>query len=263
MSVYLSTNLKEGLGTYWDYSGCIVRDSLTKCHLCQELNCANPEYTKRFCDDIWYLELGTTTRYASATELTSKSCGSTGMTFKNPACLSGSNVIVHLGNPDLSGPDQYLVFDRHHLHRVLYELHWGRNSIRAEPCGAKRGDSSSFRARWNTAPLGGGSPLFHRWLMLTDSPPEKKRVIEHVNDIPLDCREANLKGADNLLSNNQTTHRLVRAFRDGDAFFEASVKRMREDRDQYHRLVEACPPLPDCVFKGKRLTKESGSVKLD
>jgi len=136
---------------------------------------------------------------------------------------------------------------------VLFELRWGRNSIRVEPYASRRRDSSSFRARWNTIPLVGGSPLFHRWQLLAGS--------SMYVDIALDCREANLQGAADLVSNNNTTHRITRAFRNGPTEFESTVKRLRVDRESYTRLVEACPPPTGLCVYSKEVTKDGYSAR--
>jgi len=249
MDFYLNTARGEGQGTCWARTG-TVHYQLDSCNLCQTNTCDDPEYTKLYADGIWYLDLGITTRYSSVSTAEQQ------LTYKNPMCLRGAHAVVHLGSTSMNGADQYLVFERVHLHRVLEEFRMGRNSLRVEAYASGRGDLSSFRARWNTKPMCGGSPLFHRWLLLPGANTSVYKGIEHLNDIALDCRAANLKVARNLVDNNNTTHRLSRAFREGEGEFERCAKRLRAARDEYHVLVESCPPLPDCVFKAKRFSEE-------
>ena len=139
----------------------------------------------------------------------------------------------------------------------------GRNTLVADHFNTSSShDPSSFRVVWTGAPLDGSSKLFHRWLMVEEAPNAKQHCptgalpssavaacIEHVNDIPLDCRRANLRSAPDRVHNNIWTHRLVRTFRDGS--LHATAQAMEAERVRYTGILSKLPPLPDCVFANK------------
>jgi hypothetical protein len=256
---YLDATSGEGLGISWAYSGLHVEHCLKLCALCLEPECMDPQYHKVYSDDVWYLNLGTTTRYADVNGRTRSSKAVGGIVYKNVMCFKGQHTIVHLGTVDGSSEVYYAVFDRFHIHRVLHEMVTGRNSLRVEVT-QRKSALKSPRCRWNENPSTGGSPLFHRWLLL-DKAIESKYIVEHLNDIPLDCRERNLKLSQSLKDNNNPTHRLSRAFRNQDdgEEFETVRKKMKMERGEYHDLIRSTPRLPDCVFSKKRLRIVKGN----
>ena len=125
------------------------------------VNCSVAETQKTYENGVWYLNLATTTRYADVKGRTKTSTELPGLAFKNLMCFVGPYVVMHLGTVETAHTDQFVVFDRIHTHRVLWELTIGRNSVRVEACASRRGNHSSFRARWVSYPSTGGSPLFH------------------------------------------------------------------------------------------------------
>jgi hypothetical protein len=250
---YLDAASNEGLGTWWAYSGTPTEQLLERCSLCLQADCVEPQRTKQYADGVWYLDLGTTTRYADAKGRTrSSKTYMNGVTYKNPMCLCGPYAAIHLGDVQNGGESHFLVTDRIHIHRLAREMIVGRNSLRVEAM--RRGsENTSFRCRWNSAPSTGGSPLFHRWLLLEPNI-QPQYIVEHRNDYPLDCRESNLKTAKTLEGNNNHTHRMARAFRkQSTSGFEAFVAEMRSERGQYEAILQDLPPLPDCVFIHKRM----------
>jgi hypothetical protein len=71
-------------------------------------------------------------------------------------------------------------------------------------------------AMWSFMPSTGSSRLFHRWLLILNARDHAMYpVIEHHNDIPLDCRVSNLTKAIDAIHNNNSTHRLSHAFSQG------------------------------------------------
>ena len=128
--------------------------------------------------------------------------------------------MLHLGGEQ----PHFLLFDRSHIHRVCSELHSG-NTLYA----ANHEGHYPFRAQWFHAPDVGGMCLFHRWLLrLAVRGP---LYVEHVNDIPLDCRQVNLRVASSLHANNLHTHRLGRAVASRTpGMAEAAVDRVLQDQ---------------------------------
>jgi hypothetical protein len=154
------------------------------------------------------------------------------------------------------------LLDRVDVHAVLEEMRIARNTIIVDHFAkSSSSSSSSFRAVWTSTPTNGSSKLFHRWLVRGDhSQPETKQTggttdcVEHLNDIPLDCRRANLCRAPNRIHNNVWTHRLVRAFRAGNG--DNALRDMEAARVRYTGVLRDVPPLPDCVFAQKRMREE-------
>jgi hypothetical protein len=99
-------------------------------------------------------------------------------------------------------------------------------------------------------PSTGNSRLFHRWLLILSAQDDMRYpVIEHHNDIPLDCRVSNLAKAVDAVNNNNATHRLAKAF------LQDCVTRLIDattaEREEYFGIIHKCPPLPDCVFENE------------
>lgn len=147
------------LQTKWAYAGLPLEHRLERCALCLQRDFIDPQYMKLYSDGIWYMDLGTTTRYADVKGRTRSSGALRGIVYKNVMLLHGDRVLVHLGSVLGSKASHCLLFDRLHVHRVISEMIVGGNSLRVE---ASSGSSSlkSFRARWNDTPSSCGSPLF-------------------------------------------------------------------------------------------------------
>ena len=137
----------------------------------------------------------------------------------------------------------------------MSEMHHGRNSIVVDAFQAGE-DVSCFRARWANEPLQGGSRLFHRWVLRADDDGASSSCVEHLNDIPLDCRRANLRTSCNRVDNNQAPHRLAKALRDGRLLQVAED--MAKARAAYTDVVAKLPPLPESVFVAKRKRERLG-----
>ena len=132
--------------------------------------------------------------------------------------------------------------DRQSHRQKVSELHSG-NALYA----AKHEGHFPFRAQWCHAPDVGGTTLFHRWILRLAA--KGPLYVEHVNGIPLDCRQVNLRVAASLHANNQHTHRFGRAVASRTlGMAEAAVDRALQDQLAYFSVAEACPPLPDCEF---------------
>ena len=244
------------------------------CTLCGSDRCTTPELETDFKDDIWYLNLGGTTRYADVAGRTkSKSMHEV---RRNPIYFNGNNAVMHLGaesgatNDD---GDRFLLFDRQHIHRVVAEIKRG-NSVSAESYSRKprhelehvhdvgkhvnsHAPESRARARWCKPTLTGKSLLFHRWLLLT-SPEEEScfKCIEHLNDLALDldCRETNLLKSKTVDGNNKQIHLLKRSFWHGGCTEAGSAaEAMQVLQQPYWKVVQSAPLLPDCVFRKKRV----------
>ena len=132
MTVYVDGYEGEGHGCAWVVSG--RKQESSTCGLCLEAVCEHPLYSKTFLDGIWYLELGTTTRFADVKGRTStKNPGH--KTRRNIIAFVDTCAIVHLGDVtphETENAPAFLVFDRKHVHRVIDELHKGGNSIYAD-----------------------------------------------------------------------------------------------------------------------------------
>lgn len=248
---FCETGVNEGAGIFWAFDGDMEQETSSRdaCALCGISGCEEPPSGRRYRDNVWYLSLGTRTRYADATGHAKRARWSGEYTHRNVISFSGASAVMHLGS-DALGESRFLVFDRLHTHRVMNEMRIGRNTVCLNTF-QRHGDLSSYRAMWSEAPSNGGSKLFHRWLTIQDDGTDKRvKCVEHANDIPLDCRNANLNLAHNHTGNNTATHRLSRAHRSGELTdIVASLTGKREQ--QYVRIVKASPPLPDCVFVGK------------
>lgn len=259
-TVYVDGYEGEGHGCAWTMSG-IKRESNT-CGLCLDPDCKRPLCSKTFMDGMWYLELGTTTRYADVKGRTST---------KNPGHKTRRNIIafvdkcavVHLGDVtphEKANAPAFLVFDRKHIHRVIDELHNVRNSIYADRYDSISvlGQNYPVRAQWCKKPGSSQSTLFHRWLLgLTGSSDEHRfEYVEHLNDIALDCREINLRTANTLHGNNLHMNRLKRAFWDeGVAGAARKADEINRSQEPYWNIVRLLPPLPDFVFAFKRVKR--------
>jgi hypothetical protein len=104
----------------------------------------------------------------------------------------------------------FLFFDRKHIYKVLHELRSGKSlyadryTVSMDNGSLHKDNHQAVRARWcrptlRTTLSSTKATLFHRWLLST-SP---GTFVEHLNDIALDCRAANLKVSVSLHSNNQ------------------------------------------------------------
>ena len=62
---YLNTSENEGLGICWAWNGEPVNESQGDgvCALCQVIGCDSPVLDKEYKDNVWYMQLGTESRY--------------------------------------------------------------------------------------------------------------------------------------------------------------------------------------------------------
>ena len=273
---YLDAARHEVLGVCWAYDGdpCASR---AVCSLCERPACAAP--TRRvdvaYDDAVWYLRLGTTTRYADVRGRTASDRPKRGLgddargACRNAVCFAGPYAVLHLGDvtppPRCEPAPAFLLFDRADVHLVLAELRAG-NTLYAARYDAAGGaphaaDSRSnwpYRAQWTKPPTTRApSRLFHRWLLFSDATEAAAcACVEHLNDLALDGRRANLRAAPDCRGNNRHHHRLKYAFWGAAAAGAAAAAHtMVEEQAEYWRMVDAAPPLPDVVFGHKRELK--------
>jgi hypothetical protein len=118
----------------------------------------------------------------------------------------------------------------------------------------RKDNHQAVRARWcrptlTTAFSSTKATLFHRWLLSAS----RGTFVEHLNDIALDCREANLKVSASLHSNNQQIHRLKHAvWSHGSKGGHQLLQSISDSQQTYVTTMVALPRLPDCVFAFKR-----------
>jgi len=245
---FLNTEAREGYGAVWDFDAPVLQVPLpfnAACSLCGLPTCADPIRYKAYADSVWYLQLGTLTRYADVAGRSTS--------YRNAVCFHGDDAIIHLGSGHFprDPESRFLLIDRADIHIVLRELHHARNTICVDKCG-RGADVSSYRAMWSTRPSNGGSRLFHRWLLHRETSRHRDSAascVEHLNDVPLDCRRANLRASPNRAENSAAVHRLAAAFRAGRLYRVAAA--LQRARDRYLNVVVALRPLPDCVFQFK------------
>ena len=257
---YLNFKAQEGMDVSWAFSGIPTEVRQESCCLCHQVSCENPEYFKFYEDFVWYLDLAVTTRYADIKGRTKTKVKS--LVFKNLICFMGPYVVIHLGKEqgidesEAKIPHRFVLFDRLQIHRVLYEMHVGRNSLQCE-----RNKSGSVRARWVSDPIGGGSRLFHRWLLQVN---QSTMFVEHLNDIPLDCRNLNLTIDKGLTLNNQHTHRMGKVFKeDHDQKFEVLLAMMKDEVQDYIWCINSAPLLSDCVFVRKTFERTASIHSIE
>ena len=187
---YLDSTAEEGLDVSWGYDGRPAVPTRTVCTLCKVEGCETPVTTLEYEGNVWYLCLGTTTRYADAVGRVPSSKRVRALTYRNPVAFRGDNAIVHLGDVTPHRPiAAFLLFERKNIHRVRAELACG-NSLYAEKYeGAPGLFNFPYRAQWCKPPTwspADASPsptsmLFHRWLLAA----EKISYMEHLNDLAL------------------------------------------------------------------------------
>ena len=267
---YLDVSQNEGIGTCWAYDGdpTIIADcpvDKSCCSLCQCIGCTQPITDKVYRDGIWYLDLGSTTRYADVRGRTASKRKRGDATSRNPIVFMGPFAITYLGVANNEAV--FALFDRMHAHRVIREMKGG-NTLYASPYVSGPNGSTitpqchPFRAQWTKNPVladgSRSSTLFHRWLRLRDgSDQEKFTCVEHLNDLALDCREENLRPSTNTAVNNAYIHRIKYAFwRGGGAGAMAKSREIMEEQAIYWETVRRCPPLPDSVFASKQGAKK-------
>jgi hypothetical protein len=107
----------------------------------------------------------------------------------------------------------------------------------------RKDNRQAGRARWcrptlTTTFSSTNATLFNSWLLST-SP---ATFVEYLNDIALDCREANVKVSASLHSSNQQTHRLKHA---------VSSHGIKGGHPLLQSISDS--PFNDCIAKASRL----------
>jgi len=212
MDYFLNTSCSEGLGVHWAWDGISLGQyDLTSCSLCKQEDCEVAEIEKCYQNKMWYLGLATSSRYKCINQ---KQSGR-----RNVIAFVGDTVVVHLGSTPRK-LQAFLIFDRKHIHRLLGEFSRG-NTLHLGKYETKCADLNvvenafyfPYRAMWSHEPQHGLSRLFHRWLLLEHKElQEEFTCVEHDNDIPLDCREKNLRASRTSRLNSIHVHRLKHAY---------------------------------------------------